>query len=51
MLKENLGLKKEHIVHFLHQFTQMDYTDPSVIANQSADWCGNPPVYLECLKS
>ncbi len=26
-LKEDLGLKKEHIVHFLHQFTEMDYTD------------------------
>ncbi len=26
-LKEDLGLKKEHIVYFLHQFTEMDYTD------------------------
>ena len=26
-LKENLGLKKEHIVYFLHQFANMDYTD------------------------
>ena len=26
-LKENLGLTKEHIVYFLHQFTNMDYTD------------------------
>ena len=26
-LKENLGLKKEHIVFFLHQFANMDYTD------------------------
>ena len=26
-LKEDLGLKKEHIVFFLHQFTNMDYTD------------------------
>ena len=26
-LKENLGLNKERILHFLHQFTNMDYTD------------------------
>ncbi len=26
-LKENLGLKKEHIVYFLHQFANMDYND------------------------
>ena len=26
-LKEDLGLKKEHIVFFLHQFVGMDYTD------------------------
>ena len=26
-LKEDLGLKKEHIVFFLHQFASMDYTD------------------------
>ncbi len=26
-LKENLGLTKEHIVYFLHQFANMDYTD------------------------
>ena len=26
-LKEDLGLKKEHIVFFLHQFAGMDYTD------------------------
>ena len=26
-LKEDLGLKKEHIVFFLHQFAKMDYTD------------------------
>ena len=26
-LKEDLGLKKEHILFFLHQFTNMDYTD------------------------
>ena len=26
-LKENLGLTKEHIVYFLHQFTNMDYSD------------------------
>ncbi|MBQ8504167.1 MAG: hypothetical protein IJ491_07810, partial [Clostridia bacterium] len=27
-LKENLGLNKERILYFLHQFTDMDYTDP-----------------------
>ena len=26
-LKENMGLKKEHIVFFLHQFADMDYSD------------------------
>ena len=26
-LKEDLGLKKEHIVFFLHQFAGMDYSD------------------------
>ncbi len=26
-LKEDLGLKKEHIVYFLHQFAEKDYTD------------------------
>ena len=26
-LKEDLGLKKEHILFFLHQFTNMDYSD------------------------
>ena len=26
-LKEDLGLKKEHILFFLHQFAGMDYTD------------------------
>ena len=26
-LREDLGLKKEHILYFLHQFSQMDYTD------------------------
>ena len=26
-LKEELGLKKEHIRFFLHQFADMDYTD------------------------
>lgn len=26
-LKENLGLKKEHIVYLLHQFANMDYSD------------------------
>lgn len=26
-LKENLGLNKEHILYFLYQFTNMDYTD------------------------
>ena len=26
-LKENLGLTKEHIIYFLHQFANMDYTD------------------------
>ena len=26
-LKEDLGLKKEHIVFFLHQFAGMDYAD------------------------
>lgn len=26
-LREDLGLKKEHILYFLHRFTQMDYTD------------------------
>jgi len=26
-LKEDMGLKKEHILFFLHQFTNMDYTD------------------------
>ena len=26
-LKEDLALKKEHIVFFLHQFAEMDYTD------------------------
>ena len=26
-LKEDLGLKKEHIVFFLHQFGDMDYSD------------------------
>ena len=26
-LKEEMGLKKEHILFFLHQFTNMDYTD------------------------
>ena len=26
-LKEDLGLKKEHIVFFLHQFAVMDYSD------------------------
>ena len=26
-LKENLGLKKEHILFFLHQFAEMDFTD------------------------
>ncbi len=26
-LKEDLGLKKEHVVYFLHQFAEMDYTD------------------------
>ena len=26
-LKENLGLNKKRILHFLHQFTNMDYTD------------------------
>ena len=26
-LKEDLGLKKEHIVFFLHQFADMDYSD------------------------
>ena len=26
-LKEDLGLQKEHIVFFLHQFANMDYTD------------------------
>ena len=27
-LRMDLGLKKEHIVYFLHQFANMDYTDP-----------------------
>ena len=26
-LKEDMGLKKEHILFFLHQFTNMDYSD------------------------
>lgn len=26
-LRENLGLKKEHILYFLHRFTEMDYAD------------------------
>ena len=26
-LPEDLGLKKEHILFFLHQFTNMDYSD------------------------
>ena len=26
-VKENMGLKKEHILFFLHQFTNMDYSD------------------------
>ena len=26
-LKENLGLKKEHIIFFLHQFVDMNYSD------------------------
>ena len=26
-LKEDLGLKKEHILFFLHQFANMDHTD------------------------
>ncbi len=26
-LREDLGLKKEHIVYFLHRFADMDYTD------------------------
>ena len=26
-LKEDLGLKKEHIMFFLHQFAGMDYSD------------------------
>ena len=26
-LKENLGLTKEHIIYFLHQFANMDYND------------------------
>lgn len=26
-LKQNLGLTKEHILYFLHQFSNMDYTD------------------------
>lgn len=26
-LKEEMGLKKEHILFFLHQFAKMDYTD------------------------
>ena len=26
-LKEDMGLKKEHIVFFLHQFADMDYSD------------------------
>ena len=26
-LKEDMGLKKEHILYFLHQFANMDYTD------------------------
>ena len=26
-LKEDLGLKKEHILYFLHRFAEMDYTD------------------------
>ncbi len=26
-LKEDLGLKKEHILYFLHRFSEMDYTD------------------------
>ncbi len=26
-LKENLGLTKEHIIYFLHQFANMDFTD------------------------
>lgn len=26
-LREDLGLKKEHIVFFLHQFADIDYTD------------------------
>lgn len=26
-LREDLGLKKEHILYFLHQFANMDYTD------------------------
>ena len=28
-LREDLGLKKEHILFFLHRFTNMDYTDPA----------------------
>lgn len=26
-LREDLGLKKEHILYFLHRFAEMDYTD------------------------
>lgn len=28
-LKEDLGLKKEHILYFLHRFSEMDYADES----------------------
>ena len=28
-LKEDLGLKKEHLLYFLHRFSEMDYADES----------------------
>ena len=34
-LKEELGLKKEHLLYFLHRFSEMDYADePKAAAAQ-----------------
>ena len=51
-LREDLGLKKEHILYFLHRFAEMDYTDEACqkqfcdIWKLIADRYKNEPVIL-----
>ena len=49
-LKEDLGLKKEHLLYFLHRFSEMDYADESCQKRQphsfSALW---QPLHMDAI--